>query len=307
MMLIGTNNNKTTTLTSTVWLLFTTSMLVLLSVMPTMVEAQQQQQLLQQEKQQHGNLRRSLSTTVTSSASHPIEPVKLLTAGKFAILTKTGVTTTSSTRPTRVVGDIGTSPVAASYFTGFGMILDSSGEFSTSPFVNDGEMYAADYTSPTPNMLTVAGLDMQQAYINAAGRSDPDFIELGAGQINGFTLEQGLYKWGTAVSITDSLVFDGPADAVWILQVAGDVTIGTGAMITLSGGAKAENIFWQVGGKTVLGTTSHVEGVFLCKTSIVFQFGSSLNGAALAQTAVTLDTATIVKKSVCDDTVGCQE
>ena len=40
-----------------------------------------------------------------------------------------------------------------------------------------------------------------------------------------------------------------------------------------------------------------LEGIILCATSIVFQAGSSLIGAALAQTAVTLDAATIVKPS----------
>ena len=39
--------------------------------------------------------------------------------------------------------------------------------------------------------------------------------------------------------------------------------------------------------------------------AIVFQNGSSLNGAALAQTEVTLDAATIVKKSVRDNSFGC--
>jgi len=274
--------------TKTLSLLFTS---MLLSV--PMVEGQQE------EKQ--GNLRRSLMTTASASS---IDPVKLLTAGKFAILTKTGVTTTGVTS---VKGDIGTSPIVSTALTGFGMIIDSSGEFSTSSLVTDGELYAADYSDPTPTMLTTAVLDMQQAYINASDRSNPDFTEIGAGQINGYTLGQGLYKWGTDVGITSSLTFNGDSDSVWILQIAGDVTIGSGAKIALSGGAKAENIFWQVGGATTFGTTSHVEGVFLGKTGIVFQTGSTLNGAVLAQTAVTLDAATIVKKSVCDNTVGCQE
>jgi len=248
-----------------------------------------------------GNLRRSLADRTT-----PIATVNLLTAGKFAILTKAGVSTTSAVTPTSVTGDVGSSPVAATFNTGFGLIADSTNTFATSSFVT-GEIYASSDGVPTPNMLTVAVLDMQAAFVDAAGRPDPDFTEHGAGAINGFNLTQGLYKWGTDVFITDSLNFHGPETAVWILQIAGDVTIGTGAKITLSGGAKAENIFWQVGGKTIFGTTSHIEGVFLCKTSIVFQTGSSLNGAALSQTAVTLDTATIVKESVCDATVGCQE
>jgi hypothetical protein len=45
------------------------------------------------------------------------------------------------------------------------------------------------------------------------------------------------------------------------------------------------------------GTTSHLEGIFLVKTKAVFKTGSSLNGRILAQTACTLDTATIVQPS----------
>jgi len=63
----------------------------------------------------------------------------------------------------------------------------------------------------------------------------------------------------------------------------------SGATIHLSGGAQAKNIFWQVAGQTVLGTTSDFKGVILCKTQIVLNTGATLTGRALAQTAVTLD------------------
>jgi hypothetical protein len=231
--------------------------------------------------------------------------VKLLTAGKFAVLTKSGVTTTG---PTSVSGVMGTSPIAATALTGFGLIADSSNTFSTSTLVS-ANIYAADYTSPTPNMLTVAVLDMQAAYIDAAGRLDPDYTEFGAGNIEGAILGRGLYKWGTGVGFTSSLTFHGNETDVWILQIAGDVTVGSGAAVILSGDPghlpKAENIFWQVAGQTILGTTSHVKGVFLCKTAIIFKTGSRMNGAALAQTAVTMDSAEIVKESVCDKKAGC--
>jgi len=222
-------------------------------------------------------------------------PVNLLSAGNYAILSKAGVTTTGVTS---VTGNIGTSPIAAASLTGFGMILDSSGTFSTSGIVT-GEITAADYTDPTPNTLTVAVGDMQTAYNDAAGRTTPDYIEYGAGNIEGFTLVPGLYKWGTNVGITSKLWFDASAfnnkdDAVWILQIAQDVIIGSGAEMILSGGAKAENIFWQIAGSTNFGTTTQNKGVFLCETGIVFKTGSSLIGAALAKTAVTLDAATIV-------------
>eukprot|EP00979_Chaetoceros_neogracilis_P004199 scaffold743_cov183-Chaetoceros_neogracile.AAC.3 len=249
---------------------------------------------LLQEKQ--GNLRRQLD-------DQPQSRVDLLTAGKFAILSKTGVSTVGTTS---VTGVMGTSPIAATALTGFGLIADSSNTFSTSSLVS-GSIYAADYAPPTPNMLTVAVLDMQTAYVDAAGRKDPDHTELGsAGSIEGLTLEPGLYKWSTDVGFTSSLTFNGSATDIWILQIDGDVKVGSGAKVTLNG-AKAENIFWQIAGSTEIGTYSHVEGIFMCNTKIMFKTGSSMNGAALAQTAVTMEATTIVKASVCDATVGCIE
>jgi phosphate starvation-inducible protein PhoH len=51
----------------------------------------------------------------------------------------------------------------------------------------------------------------------------------------------------------------------------------------------AKNIFWQVAGHVTLETTSHFEGIILSQTAITFQTGASMNGRALAQTAVVLD------------------
>ena len=221
--------------------------------------------------------------------------VDLGTAGDYAILTKTGVTTTGTTS---VTGDMGTSPIGSTAITGFGLIMDSSEAFSTSELVT-GKVYASEYTSPTPSKMITAISDMETAFEDAAGRVDPDLdpdhINLGAGSLEGKTLDAGLYKWGTNVHFTSSLTFSGSSTDIWILQIAQDLIVGNGAQVTLSGGALCENIYWQVAGAAVFGTTSHVEGVFLVKTGITFNTGSSLNGAALAQTAVTLDAATIVK------------
>ena len=71
--------------------------------------------------------------------------------------------------------------------------------------------------------------------------------------------------------------------------------MGSAVNITLTGGALPKNIFWQVAGQATLGTTSHFEGNLLSMTGITFQTGSSLNGRALAQTAVILDASTLVK------------
>ncbi len=87
---------------------------------------------------------------------------------------------------------------------------------------------------------------------------------------------------------TDVTIAGGPND-VWIFQVAGNVTMSSAVKITLSGGAQPKNIFWQVAGQATLGTTSHFEGIILSKTGITFHTSASINGRALAHTAVILD------------------
>lgn len=226
--------------------------------------------------------------TITTNVAHAAgpTPVNLGTAGNFRILAKTGISTTGTTS---ITGDIGVSPAAATAITGFGLVLDSSGTFSTSSLVT-GRVYAADYTSPTPTMMTTAISDMETAYTDAAGRTNPDHTELGAGDITSMTLAPGLYKWSTGVLIgAAGVTLSGGASDVWIFQIAQTLTVGNGAIVTLSGGAQAANIFWQVAGQVTLGTTSQFKGTILCQTLIQISTGATLDGRALAQTAVTLD------------------
>lgn len=228
----------------------------------------------------------SFTTQATASIAAVLLPVNLGTAGKFAILAKSGI----STVPGSVVtGDIGVSPIAQIGITGFSQIMDSSTTFATSTQVV-GKIYAADYTPPTPTNLTTAIGDMELAYTDAAGRTLPDFTELGAGAIGGLTLVPGLYKWGTSVLISSDVTLSGSATDVWIFQVAGDVTQASTTNVTLTGGALAKNVFWQVtgGSGVTIGTTAHFEGVVLAATAINLQTGASAKSRLLAQTAVNL-------------------
>jgi hypothetical protein len=215
--------------------------------------------------------------------------VNLGTAGTFAILARTGITTTGTTA---ITGNIGVSPIAGTAMTGFTLIADSSGTFSTSTQVT-GNCYAADYISPTPSEMTTAISDMETAYTTAAGQ--PAYVlELGAGLIGGLTLGPGVYSWTSDITITTDIVLSGSSTDLFILQTTQDVIVSSGVRMTLAGGALASNIVWQVAGFVDVGTTAHMEGVFLVKTHAVFKTGSSLNGRVLAQTAVTLDSTTIV-------------
>ena len=227
-------------------------------------------------------------TTNSTAAAGP-GPVNLGTAGDYVILAKSGVSTTGATS---VVGNIGLSPATATALTGFSQTADATNQFSTSSLVT-GRLYASNYAPPTPANLTAAVLDMQNAYTDAAGRTSPDFTELGAGNINGMTLAPGLYKWGTGVTFTSSVTLSGGANDVWIFQIAQGLTVGNGAVVTLGGAAQAKNVFWQVGSQAALGTTADFKGTILSKTLIAVNTSAVVHGRALAQTAVTLNATAI--------------
>ncbi len=233
----------------------------------------------------------ALVYTVTADAV-PKGPAAVLlgSSGNFAVLAKTAV----STVPTSAInGDVGVSPAATSFLTGFSLTM--VGTTSATSTQVTGSLYGADMSPPTNSNLTTAVLNMQTAYTDAAGRSTPDFLNLGAGTIGGQTLVGGLYKWGTSVTIPGDLVISGGANDVWIFQIAGDLSISANKRITLAGGAQAKNIFWQVAGQVVIEAGAHFEGNILSKTAITMQTGASLFGRALAQTMVAIDSATVVK------------
>ena len=225
----------------------------------------------------------------TGGSSSTLTVVDLGAAGNYVIVAKTAINNSSTSA---VTGDLGLSPAATSYITGFA--LTNATGYATSILVT-GKIYAADMAAPTPINMTTAVNNMVTAYNDAAGRPSPDFTELGTGNLGGKTLIPGLYKWSSAVIVPSDVTLDGGANDVWILQIAGNLTVSSAMKVKLSGGAQAKNIFWQVAGQATFGTTSHFEGNVLSKTGITFQTGATINGRALAQSAVILDGNTVIK------------
>ncbi|MEO8330880.1 MAG: ice-binding family protein [Gallionella sp.] len=224
-------------------------------------------------------------TTGTAPAAGPL-PVDLGTSANYVILSKTGVSTTGATA---VVGNVGVSPIARVGLTGWALQTEPTDTFFTSTYVTaPGKLYAADQVGGTTSAdLGTAILDMGTAYTDAAGRA-AGVTELYAGDISGQTLAPGVYKWSSGVLITSGVTLSGTANDVWIFQIAQNLTVSSGAIVTLSG-ALPKNIFWQVAGQTTLGTGADFKGIILDKTAVVLQTGAVLNGRALAQTAVTLN------------------
>jgi methionine-rich copper-binding protein CopC len=229
----------------------------------------------------------SFTTADSTASSAGPAPVSLGTAAGFAILTKSGVTDV----PTSAIsGDVGASPISGS------AIGVTCAEVT-------GTIHSADAAGPLPcrvtdpSFLTTAVSDMEIAYTDAAGRTVPAAVtELGAGNISGLNLAPGLYKWGTGLTISaPGVTLTGGANDVWIFQVGVNLTVGNGAIVTLSGGALPQNVFWQVAGQATLGTTADFKGTILSKTLISLDTSAVLNGRALAQTAVTLKQNTVTK------------
>ena len=221
--------------------------------------------------------------TTGAAAAAPETPVNLGSAGNFTILSESGITDVFRTS---VDGNVGTSPI-----TGAALLL-------TCEEVN-GIIYTVDAAGPLPcsisdaTRLTAAVGDMEAAYNDAAGRTLPDALNLGAGEIGGLTLTPGLYKWTTDLSISKDVTLAGGPDDVFILQVAGTLQEANGHSVILTGGAQAKNVFWASAGAVTIGTNAHFEGTILSKTMIAMNTHASITGRLLAQTAVTLQMNTV--------------
>ena len=240
------------------------------------------------------------SFTTSAGPTSSVGPVNLLTAGNFAILTQTGITSTGS-HSSAITGNIGASPITAAAMNSVFCTEITGTIFGVdAAYVGSGAVGCFAGNPPAANKTLVdnAVADMGTAYNEAAGRISPSVInELGAGAIGGMTLAPGLYKWSTGVLIATDVTLSGGANDVWIFQVAQNLTLSNGIRVKLSPGVQAKNIFWQVGGGTgvAIGTTAHMEGTVLAIKAITMATGSTANSRMLAQTTVTLDATTVTQ------------
>ena len=65
------------------------------------------------------------------------------------------------------------------------------------------------------------------------------------------------------VTAQPRILFTSPvasATGVWIFEIAQGLTLSSGLKVSLTGGAVAKNVAWQVSGAVEVGTTAHLEG-----------------------------------------------
>jgi hypothetical protein len=200
--------------------------------------------------------------------------VSLGASVNFAVLAGQTVTSTGATV---VKGDLGVSPGSA--VDGF----------------PPGTVTGTQHVTDTAATAGIAALTT--AYNDAAGRTlCPVSV---AGNIGGQTLAPGLYKSTSGLEVTSGdLTLDakGNVNAVFIFQIASTLVTTESRHVVLAGGARAANIFWQVGTSASLGTTSTFVGTIMADQTISLDTGATLQGRALARIGeVTLDGNTITK------------
>lgn len=214
--------------------------------------------------------------------------INLRSSANFVMLAGSSITNVPTSA---VTGDIGLSPAAGSYISGFG-----ASEIT-------GVVYTTDATGPAGSVPNASGLttakgDLTTAYNDAAGRTSTDIVLL-AGNIGGLTLTPGLYKSSGSLEISSGdLTFDamGNSEAVFIIQIASTLNTTSGRKVILTGGALASNIFWQVGTSATLGSTSVFKGTIMADQSISLNTGATIEGRLLARiAAITIEGSTVVQ------------
>jgi len=232
------------------------------------------------------------------------DSVSLGSANGFVIVAKTAITDAGAPL-SAITGNIAIDPTAGSSITGVSCtnVLGGGKIYSSGGYTGG---YNTNTTCALTNPVTALAVRsaMETAYTDAAGRAPgvgATNLNVGGGTLNGQNFVPGTYTWNTPgnVTITGDITLTGDANDIWIFQITGTLDIASGgspsggADVVLAGGALAKNVFWQVAGATTLGTYSTFNGTILAKTNIAIQTGATLNGRALAQTAVTLDANTV--------------
>jgi len=206
----------------------------------------------------------------STNASAGPGQIPLGAAAPYGVLAGSGV---ANSGPTVINGSLGTSP---------------TGTLTGSPTVTG----SIDLANPA---AAAAKLALTAAFNTAAGQS-LNAISL-PGDIAGLTLAPGLYKNSTSVMLsTGNVTLDAQGDpnATWVFQMGSTLTTFVGTQVVLAGGAKAGNIYWQVGSSATLGTTSIFQGNILAAISISLGTGAVVDGRLLTQTgAITLLSNTV--------------
>jgi hypothetical protein len=213
----------------------------------------------------------------TSQAANPV--IRQGSTSTYGVLAASTVTNTGiSSISGSAGGDVGLSPGTS--FTGAASVTRS------------GVDHITDAAAAT------AQVDLVVAYNDL---SVPSATSLPSSDLAGQTILAGTYSTATGtLANSGTVTFDAQGDstAIFILRAASTLVTSPASSMTLTNGAQACNIYWQVGSSATIGVNSNVSGHVYALTSITANSGSTVNGQLLARNgAVTLDTTRIINNS----------
>jgi hypothetical protein len=196
----------------------------------------------------------------------------LASDASFAVLAYSGITNSG---PTTITGNVGSYPTASE--TGFGSVTlhGSNGAVAQQQTDLAAAISAADGYAPS----TIPTALDSQVLIGGVYTSAS----------TAFTLSGGVL----------TLNGQGNSNSVWVFQagdaIPGALTTITGSSVVLENGANSCNVFWVTGaGGAIIGATNTFVGTILAYSSVTLGTGTSVEGAALANTGdVTLLSNTI--------------
>jgi hypothetical protein len=212
-------------------------------------------------------------TFTTGTQLAPL-PINLGAAGAFAVMATASI---SGTGVIQINGNVGLNPGSAQ---------------GIPPVQVNGTIHVDD-----PAVIA-AQAALLAAYNDAVSRSVGS-ISL-PGNMGGLTFTPGLYTNSTSVLISGgnvTLDAQGDPNAIFIFKVGSTLTTDPGTQVVLAGGAKAGNVFWQVGTSATLNTTTIFKGNILAAITITVNTGSvvegRLLGGATTNGSVTINASTV--------------
>ena len=245
-------------------------------------------------------------TFTTSSDQAPAFVISMGLAEPFAIAATAGVTNTLTAPVTHINGDVVLTPddtcnaVAVDGAGGFGLCGGAA------PVIN-GTVITKTFPDTTSAAAVKAALNA--AYLSITPPAGPPAVGTLGGGVNiagpttlgglkGGVLVKGtnwftpgVYKSGTSILITGDLTLDGEGDgnAMFVFQSASTLKTADGApfpgartRILLINGAKASNVWWQVGSSATFGLYSESQGNVLAAFDITFNTGATSCGRSMA-------------------------
>ena len=203
------------------------------------------------------------SFTTSAATGTGQAPIHLGSAASFAVMSTSSI---ASTGPVIINGDVGLAPGTSQ---------------GIPPAQINGTIHIND------SVITQAQADLLAAYNDAVSRSTN--AQTLPGNMGGLTFTPGLYVNSTSVLISGAgannnvtLDAQGDPNAVFIFKMGSTLTTGPGSQVILAGGAKASNVFWQVGTSATIDTTTIFEGNVLANVSITMNTGAVVTGRLFA-------------------------